>query len=131
MRDPSRYNKEQQVDVLKQFNLSDSEIDKLNTEDKRVNKIKQLENQQNKQYKPRIEKKKRLSTEEKYNKAIKGLTKKEIQVFDKLEAIYALNKTEQVAILMKKEGLTKKWINGKYKTEVPIVTGKHLNFFFS
>lgn len=118
LRDPSRYNKNQQVDVLKQFNLTDSEIDKLNTEEKRVKKIKQLEKQEGKQYKPRVKKEKRLSTEEKYKKAIKGLTKKEVQVFDKLEEIYALNKTEQVAILMKKEGLTKKWVNGKYKTEV-------------
>ena len=118
LRDPSRYNKNQQVDVLKQFNLTDSEIDKLNTEDKRVDKIKQLEKQEGKQYKPRVEKEKRLSTEEKYKKATKGLTKKEVQVFDKLEEIYALNKTEQVAIIMKKEGLTKKWVNGKYKTEV-------------
>jgi hypothetical protein len=118
LKDPSRYNKNQQVDVLKQFKLTDSEIEKLNTEEKRVDKIQELEKQEGKQYKPRVDKEKRLSTEEKYKNATKGLTKKEVQVFDKLEEIYALSKTEQVAILMKKEGLTKKWVNGKYKTEV-------------
>jgi hypothetical protein len=118
LKDPSRYNKNQQVDVLKQFKLTDSEIEKLNTEEKRVDKIQELEKQEGKQYKPRVDKEKRLSTEEKYKNATKGLTKKEVQVFDKLEEIYALNKTEQVAILMKKEGLTKKWVNGRYKTEV-------------
>jgi DNA-directed RNA polymerase subunit H (RpoH/RPB5) len=62
---PSIYNKAEQVNILKQYGLTETEIKKLKNEDQRVKKIEALRKKTNKIYIPKNVKKEKTKTKEK------------------------------------------------------------------